>query len=101
MSSLSKYINMNNSKEKLMDDAGHPFSGTKIAEDRITILRYRNGFLDGDVYQNGTLMSVRPAVKSPHHIEYWRENKLHHDMPGFAVFHEGKTEYWENGIQIS
>lgn len=107
--SISIYINYNNCKKQSYDENGNLLNGYIIDaeayenEKRIIILRFRNGFLDGDEYdKNGKCIRTRPAVETVGHIEYWRQGKLHRDNKEPAVISKGFSsfEYWENGSKI-
>lgn len=106
--SKSKFIHLNNTDIKQLDDDGKPLNGIRIYADDFdngmkTILRFRNGFLDGDLFNNsGELVLQKPAVESEGHQEYWRKNKLHRDNGEPAVYSEGfkEKEWWENGVRI-
>lgn len=50
MGTRSILINYNATSEKFTDEKGKPLDGTQIGEDRETILRFRDGQLDGDVF---------------------------------------------------
>ena len=107
--SKSKFIHINNTDIKQLDDDGKPLNGIRIYADDFdngmkTILRFRNGFLDGDLFNNsGELVLQKPAVESEGHQEYWRENKLHRDNGEPAVYSNGfkDKEWWEYGEKIS
>lgn len=104
----SLFININNLNKKQLDENGLPLNGLKIyAKDynngKKTILRFIDGFLDGDQFDEfGNLLRQKPAVETDGHVEYWRKNKLHRDNGEPAVLSDNfKTkEYWEDGIQI-
>lgn len=103
METRSILINYNATGEKFTDEKGKPLDGTQIGEDRETILRFRDGQLDGDVFdENGNLVTVKPAVEKQGHLEYWRKNKLHRDnnLPAIISAGGSHNEYWENGFQI-
>ncbi len=103
MGTRSILINYNATGEKFTDEKGKPLDGTQIGEDRETILRFRDGYLDGDVFDvNGKLITVKPAVEKQGHLEYWRKNKLHRDnnLPAIISAGGSHNEYWENGVQI-
>lgn len=103
MGTRSIYIKYNATEVKFTDEKENPLNGIQIGEDRETILRFRDGQLDGDVCdENGNLVTVKPAVEKQGHLEYWRKNKLHRDNNLPAIISPGGTynEYWENGVQI-
>lgn len=103
MESLSIFINSNNNGKLNYDKENVLTEGTRIFSDGITILRFHNGLLDGDVYDNsGKLTNTKPAVEGPGHIEYWRCGMLHRDNNLPAVSSKGFTvkEYWNNGEYI-
>ena len=104
MESKSLFLEYNMTKRRFLNLKGEPLEGVQISKDKKTIYRFRNGFLDGDVYDiDGRFITVKPAVEAPGHIEYWRQNKIHRDKNEAAVISEKFTikEYWENGIQKS
>ena len=104
METKSHFINYNMTKRKFLDIKGKPLNGVQISRDKTTVYRFRDGFLDGDVYDmDGRFITVKPAVEAPGHIEYWRKNMIHRDNDDAAVISEGFTvkEYWTNGIQTS
>lgn len=106
--SKSIFLFLNNTDKQQLDADGIPLNGARVyAEDykngKYTILRFIDGFLDGDLFDTkGNLIMQRPAVDTDGHIEYWREGKLHRDDGLEAVYTDGFTtkEYWENGIRI-
>lgn len=104
METLSRYINLNKSEEKLKNSSGRELEGIRVSEsDKNTILRFRNGYLDGDILNdNGSIIVSKPAVDAPGHQEYWREGMLHRDNGLPAVISEGFShkEWWENGERI-
>ena len=107
--SYSMYIEINGNNILHLDEYGNLLNGTIIdanaynKDKKIIILRFRNGLLDGDEYDNnGEFLCTRPAVESIGHVEYWREGRLHRDEGFPAVATEGFSikEYWENGNRI-
>ena len=103
MESLSKYLLLNNSDQKQQDKSGRILEGIRISETGNTIFRFRNGLLDGDIFNDkGELVVSKPAVESPGHQEYWREGKLHRDNGLPAVISESfkVKEWWVNGQRI-
>ena len=100
MQSKSKYLHLNGTNVKQVNENGSPKNGEFFAEDKKTILRFKNGFLDGDIDTINGLI-VKPAVEGPGHQEYWRENKLHRDNEMPAVISDGfaQREYWIDGIK--
>lgn len=105
MDSLSLFFKYNNTDTVFIDKNHKELNGLRIAEDKVTLLRFINGKLDGDQFdENGNLRQVKPAVEGPGRIEFWRQNKLHHDdgLPAVRVddINISQTEYWENGIRI-
>lgn len=101
MESLSKYIRYNGTEEQWTDENGALLEGPRLSEDKKTILRFRHGFLDGDVYRDGVFVMQKPAVEGTGHLEYWRKNKLHRDGGLEAVCSKGFSvrEFWSNGIR--
>ena len=103
MAYKSMFLEHNNTQGKFTDENGKPLEGVRIGEDKQTILRFRNGWLDGDIIgENGNLITVKPAVERQGHLEYWRKNKLHRDDNLPAVISDDFThkEYWENGVNV-
>ncbi|MBR2108303.1 MAG: hypothetical protein IJ937_13665 [Treponema sp.] len=107
--SLSKYLQFNNQSIQIFDKFGNPLNGCTIDDkaydihSKIIILRFRNGYLDGDEFdESGNYVATRPAVETFGHIEYWREGYIHRDAGEAAIISNGfKTyEYWENGKQV-
>lgn len=105
MDSLSLFSQYNNTDTIFVDENNIKLSGLKFAEDKVTLLRFIDGKLNGDQFdKNGNLRQVKPAVEGPGRIEFWRQNKLHHDdgLPAVKVDNANgsTTEYWENGIRV-
>lgn len=105
MDSLSLFAAYNNTDTVFVDENNVPLNGIRIAEDQITILRFINGKLNGDQFDSeGNLQHVKPAVDGPGRIEFWRDNKLHHDddLPAVKIDLPGKsiTEYWKEGLFV-
>lgn len=107
--SFSLYIHKNCNDIPKYDENNILTNGYRIDEDaydnqgKIIILRFRNGFLDGDEFDdNGTYLGTRPAVETIGHIEYWRNGCLHRDEKEPAVITKNFKicEYWENGKRI-
>lgn len=106
--SFSEYIEYNNKDEYFLDENDEPLNGEQVEyndyqNNEITILRFRNGYLDGDIFDsNGNFITQKPAVEKSGHVEYWRENKLHRDNGEPAVFSNNfeSKEWWENGKRI-
>lgn len=100
---LSRFIEYNGTGKAQLDTDGKLLDGTVISEDKKTILRFRSGLLDGDIYNTkGKLLLSKPAVETEGHQEYWREGKLHRDNGLPAVISDGfrHKEWWENGTRI-
>lgn len=106
--SKSIFIKYNNTDIKSFDENGNPLDGERILADgydrgKIILLRFRNGFLDGDIFdRKGNLVMQKPAVETGGHQEFWRKNKLHRDNGEPAVYAEGFSakEWWENGNRL-
>lgn len=107
--SKSLYININGKTNQIIDEYGNPINGWRIDSDaydkdkKIIILRFRNGFLDGDEYdKDGNYLGTRPAVESSGHIEYWRCGRLHRDNKEAAVISNGfrTYEFWQDGKKL-
>ncbi len=87
------------------DEEGNPAHGTRIFKgkngERI-ILRFLNGFLDGDFLEDGLNMKIQPAVEGMGHVEYWRKGMLHRDdgLPAVSTNGFSEKEYWENNKRI-
>ena len=104
---LSKYVYYNCKDIICQDGDGNVITGAKIdseaySHNEVFIVRFRNGFLDGDVYdENGTLKITLPAIEGRNHQEYWRHNKLHRDggLPAVISGDPSKVEFWVNGIR--
>ncbi len=99
MTSLA--IGFNQTDTKFHDENGNILSdGTHFLSDKKTIIRLRDGFLDGDIFdENGKFIKAMPAIEGEGHIEYWRQNKIHRDNGEPAIITNDFTEkqYWENG----
>jgi len=108
MESKSIFIQLNNTDKQQIGENGLPINGAVFyANDydsgKKTILRFIDGFLDGDIFdENGNFIMQKPAVEGNGHLEYWRKNKLHRDNNEPAVCTNGFTEkeWWENGVRI-
>lgn len=101
---LSLYQKINGTDFRQTDENGNILNGTRIGEDGKTILRFRDGLLDGDVFNsNGKLIVTKPAVECGGHQEYWRHNKLHRDGGLPAVLSNGlkDKEWWIDGVRQS
>ena len=107
--SFSLYIDKNCNKVPKYDENNTLTNGYRIDENiydnqgKIIILRFRNGFLDGDEFDNnGLFLGTRPAVETTGHIEYWRKGCLHRDENQPAVITKGFKicEYWQEGKRI-
>lgn len=106
--SVSLFIEYNNTNKISHNENGKPLEGMFVHADsydegKRVILRFRNGMLDGDVFdKDGNLIMQKPAVEAEGHQEYWRANKLHRDNDEPAVYSEGFKikEYWINGERI-
>ena len=106
--SKSFFLFLNNTDKQQRDEHGNPINGTRIyAEDfkkrKHTILRFIDGFLDGDLFDTqGNLIMQRPAVDTDGHQEYWRKNRLHRDGSAPAVYSDGFTgeEWWQDGKRV-
>lgn len=103
--SASIFIEHNGKIRKQLDENGNPLNGIRVyAKDydkgKKTLIRFRNGFLDGDLFDSkGNFVMQKPAVESEGHQEYWRKGKLHRDNGEPAVISEGffVKEWWLNG----
>lgn len=101
----SLYISLNKQITQLSDEEGNLLEGTRITFDNYDnpiVLRFHNGYLDGDIFDNnGNLIKQKPAVEGKGHQEYWRHNTLHRDNEEPAIISNNfKTlEYWQNGIR--
>lgn len=101
----SLFIQLNKTDHQQIGEDGKPINGTVLyAADydngEKTILRFIDGFLDGDVFDsNGNFIMQKPAVDGKGHQEYWRKNKLHRDNGEPAVYAEGFKirEWWKDG----
>ena len=107
--SFSLYIHKNCNQIPKYDENNILSNGYRIDESiydnqgKIIILRFRNGFLDGDEFdEDGNFLGTRPAVETIGHIEYWRKGCLHRDEKQPAVITNGFKicEYWQNGKRI-
>jgi hypothetical protein len=74
-------------------------NGTFTSRDGI-ILRFKDGWLDGDSLSPDGTLQVQPAVEAPGHLEYWRQGRLHRDFELPAIYSENLKlrEYWEHGV---
>ena len=103
--SYSKFIDCNGSKVQQKDENGNVLNGLRVFADdydngKKTLLLFRNGYLDGDLFDNsGKFIMQKPAVEGNGHQEYWRQGKLHRDNGEPAVLAEGFTvkEWWIDG----
>ena len=107
--SASLYIHKNFNKYPKYEENNILSNGYRIDENiydnqgKIIILRFRNGFLDGDEFdEDGNFLGTKPAVETIGHIEYWRNGCLHRDNKQPAVITNGFKicEYWENGNRV-
>ena len=100
--SFSRYLKLNGTEYRQQDENGINLNGVRISEDGKTVLRFRDGYLDGDIINSrGKLIVVKPAVETEGHQEYWRKNKLHRDDGFPAVIANGlkDREWWIDGIK--
>ncbi len=108
MESKSIFIQLNNTDKQQIGENSLPINGAVFYADdydngKKTILRFIDGYLDGDVFdENGKFVMQQPAVEGKGHLEYWRKNKLHRDNNEPAVCTNGfiEKEWWENGVRI-
>lgn len=106
MSNETKSIFYKNKDERITstDENGNPANGTRIfiEKGRKIIVRFNNGYLDGDSYTKEGKLIVQPAVEFEGHLEYWRQGQLHRDNGLAAVSSNGfsENEYWEKGERI-
>lgn len=104
---LSKYIFYNLKDIISQDENGNVINGPKLdaeeyAKGNSILLRFRNGLLDGDVFDSkGNLIEQVPAVEGKNHQEYWRKNKLHRDggLPAVISGEPPVFEWWVDGIR--
>lgn len=99
---FSMYESLNGTDFLQKDESGNILDGTRLSPDGKTILRFRNGFLDGDVYgPTGKLIVTKPAVEGSGHQEYWRRNRIHRDDGLPAVLANGlkDKEWWKDGVR--
>lgn len=102
-SSRSMFLAVNGTDDRQVDENGNYCEGTRMYEDRKTVLRFRGGMLDGDIVApDGTLVTTRPAVEGHGHEEWWRQNRLHRDdgLPAVTSDGMGRREWWENGVRV-
>lgn len=105
---LSRYVFYNLKDIVNQDDDGNVINGPKLdaeeyAKGNSTLLHFRDGYLDGDVFdQNGNFIEQRPAVESKNHQEYWRHNKLHRDggLPAIISGEPAQFEWWVDGVRV-
>jgi len=100
----SLYFSVNGKNIIFLDSNKTPRNGTFFAPDGKTIVRFKDGLIDGDVYDSeGKLRRVSPAIESYGHIEFWRQGKLHRDgdLPAISTNKFTVKEYWKNGIQYN
>lgn len=108
MTTASRFFEYNRSDRKAVDEYGSPLEGQRLLKESLesgenVILRFHNGLLDGDVFDdNGNFVMQKPAVDAPGHQEYWRKNCLHRDGGEPAVYSQGFSlrEWWENGERL-
>lgn len=106
--SKSLFLFLNCTDKQQLDEKGNPLNGTKVYTEDLkkgkhTILRFIDGFLDGDLFDtNGKFIMQRPAVDADGHQEYWRKNKLHRDVNAPAIYSRGfiEEEWWQEGKRI-
>ena len=87
------------------DENGNLAEGQRVfitENGKQVFVRFRNGYLDGDVFNENGELEVKPAVETTGHLEYWREGKLHRDDGLPAVISDGFAykEWWENNKRI-
>lgn len=89
------------------DEQGNPANGTRLFIDEKhdneeIIMRFNNGYLDGDSYTKEGELIVQPAVECEGHLEYWRKGQLHRDnkLPAVSTNGFSENEYWEHGERI-
>ena len=108
MNTSSKFIDFNGLDVQLHDENGYLKNGAYFDANDYdkgikTILRFRDGKLDGDIYsKDGKFVMAKPAVEGPGHMEYWRDGKLHRDNDEPAVISNGfcDREWWKDGVFI-
>ena len=105
--SLSRYLYYNCKDIVNQDEDGNVINGVRLdSEDyeknKITVLRFKDGYLDGDVYNDdGNFQMQLPAVEGINHQEYWRHNRLHRDngLPAVISGDPAKREWWIDGVR--
>lgn len=105
METKSLFWKNENTLIRSFDENGKPAEGTRITktkEGKHTILRFKNGLLDGDFSEDGVNLVVQPAVETEGHIEYWRKGMLHRDngLPAVSTNGFSENEYWENNKRV-
>lgn len=105
METKSLFWKNENTLIRSFDENGKPAEGTRITktkEEKHTILRFKNGLLDGDFSEDGVNLVVQPAVETEGHIEYWRKGMLHRDngLPAVSTNGFSENEYWENNKRV-
>ena len=85
---------------KSFDENEKPCQGARIYSG-IVIVRFKDGYLDGDTVIDGTTI-VQPAVEAEGHIEFWRKGVPHRDegLPAISTSGFSEHEYWENGKRL-
>ena len=80
--------------QQVTDAQGRPLVNDTIDRDTGTVLRFRNGYLDG-----GNL----PAVECPDaHMEFYKSGQLHRESGPAVVSDYGKVkEFWKGGLRLS
>lgn len=86
---------------KSFDENGQPAQGTRLTSDNI-IVRFKDGYLDGDSIDSQGNIIVQPAVETEGHIEYWRKGVPHRDdeLPAISTKGFSDHEFWCNGERL-
>jgi hypothetical protein len=100
METRSRFIESNGGGVRCLDRDGRPRQGEVITGEGV-ILRFIDGFLDGDQATGRGLVSL-PAVEAPGHLEWWRRGRLHRDggLPAVIADNFSVYEWWDQGSKV-
>jgi hypothetical protein len=100
MESRSRFIESNGGTVRCLDKDGNPLQGEVITGEGV-ILRFIDGFLDGDRMTGRGFVSL-PAVESGGHLEWWRGGRIHRGggLPAVIAENFSIYEWWDQGKKI-